>query len=65
MNNIIITGCNDCPLLYKSEECQGHAYDCQHPAAHGSLIIGEGKNGPITPDLCPLKTESLTLSFNL
>lgn len=58
----IVSGCNDCPLLYSSEECQGDPFDCQHPQGLQVRIKTRG-GAPITPDNCPLKKESLTITL--
>lgn len=60
--DIVVTGCIKCPFLYESEECQGDPFDCQHPDGHRIRIKVRGHT-PITPDDCPLKAESITISY--
>jgi len=54
----------NCPFLYTSEECQGDMFSCQHPDGSG-IRIGERNYKPIIPIDCPLKKESITVSFKI
>lgn len=58
-----VRGCDGCPFLYRSEECQGDPFDCQHPDVD-NLRIGVSGGQPVTPTNCPLRAGPSTFVFS-
>lgn len=56
-----VTGCYDCPFFMKTD-----MWDyCHHPEnSEEEIEVFTEDAIPITPNLCPLKLESLTVGFN-
>lgn len=54
-----VSDCNNCPFLGITRD--GEYYWCNHQSANKALK--EGMKGPVTPEWCPLKKESITISF--
>lgn len=61
----IVTGCKDCPLNSNDRE---YGDSCRHPSVkdgeYDRSLPTDSENGyeTITPDWCPLNTESITIS---
>jgi hypothetical protein len=66
---ITVNGCRDCPFLLTQEGCFQSKFWCQSeqgkiPKNLRSDYEGPGDDAfPVTPDWCPLKTDSVTVSF--
>lgn len=59
--DIKITGCSTCPLCHS--DGQGY-WECKHPNNEEVPIITYDVHGKLkTPDECPLKEDTITISY--
>lgn len=64
--NTEVTGCNNCPLVSYQDEMM--YWSCLYPTKGDFISIDTKKgswNTPITPSNCPLKNESITITFKV
>lgn len=61
--SIEVTGCEDCPLVNKLTGSSEWFWYCGHPGEKGDTDLIVGVTDPETPNWCPLKKSSLTISI--
>lgn len=63
---IQVTGCNDCPCCDVLDMHVGWGCCLKPKDDHGNYLRIESNRlyGPITPDWCPLKEQSITIKMN-
>lgn len=61
MEEVIISGCIDCPMCDMNEMCSGYSCRLKSP---GENFIKETKSyNPITPKWCPIKLNNITFKY--
>lgn len=61
MKEIIIKGCENCPMCDMNDSCAG--YSCQLMPSTDNYIKESKQFRPITPEWCPLKYEDIVFKF--